>query len=59
MIALVKRLPQEILDHFLIENVNARLKKITERQLRPLTLLESDEAKIRRFGEILNQFRDV
>lgn len=53
MIALVKKLPQEILDHFLAENVDAKLKNITERRLRPLTLLESDEDKIKRFWEIL------
>ena len=55
MIALVKKLPQEIIDYFYKEDNSENLRKTTERKLRPLTLLESDEEKIKGFMEIVNQ----
>lgn len=54
MIALGRKLPQEILDCFYRENVSEELKYITERKLRPLTLLGSDEEKIEQFMEMFN-----
>lgn len=51
MIALVKKLPQEILD-YLTRQAPENPCYFTERKLRPLTLMESDEAKIQRFREL-------
>jgi len=49
MIALVKKLPKEILDYFYMENNSDEMKYLSERKLRPLTLIESDEEKIELF----------
>jgi hypothetical protein len=49
MIALVRKLPKEILDYFYKENNSEELKYLTERKLRPLTLLKSDSEKIEQF----------
>jgi len=54
MIALVKKLPQEIIDYFTGKVEPANLNYFTERRLSPLTLLKSDEAKIERFREMKN-----
>jgi len=51
MIALCKRLPAQITDYLL--NAEPKiLKHFTERKLRPLTLLASDDDKIERFDEM-------
>jgi hypothetical protein len=52
MIALIKKLPQEILNYFYMENNAENSNDFTERKLRPLTLLGSDEEKIETFNEI-------
>lgn len=52
MIALVKKLPQEIIDYFTSKENPKNFSYFTERKLRPLTLMKSDEAKIKKFGEI-------
>jgi len=52
MIALVKKLPQEIVDYFKNNDGEINLNYFTERRLRPLTLMESDEAKIEKFREM-------
>jgi hypothetical protein len=60
MIALCKRLPPEITDYLINTDEPEILKHFTERRLRPLTLLVSDEDKIKKFDEIreaLNSFR--
>ena len=60
MIALCKRLPPEITDYLINTDEPEILKHFTERKLRPLTLLASDEDKIKKFDEMreaLNSFR--
>ncbi len=52
MIALVKKLPQEIIDYLTPKDDPEDPCHFTERKLRPLTLMESDEAKIERFREM-------
>ena len=52
MIALLKRLPQEIIDYLIKIYATKRLSEFTERKLRPLTLMESDEDKIEKFMEM-------
>lgn len=52
MIAMVKKLPQEIRDYFMNNNESLDLSYFTERKLRPLTLLKSDKVKIDMFREI-------
>lgn len=52
MIALRKRLPPEITDYLINTDEPEILKHFTERRLRPLTLLESDEDKIKKFDEM-------
>jgi hypothetical protein len=54
MIALVKKLPQEIIDYIKSKDHHEDLYYFTERRLRPLTLLESDEAKIDGFRKMKN-----
>jgi hypothetical protein len=49
MIALVKRLPQEILYYLTSADMSQDLSYFTERKLRPLTLMESDDKKIEKF----------
>lgn len=51
MIALVTRLPKEILD-YLVNNESVNSYYFTERKLRPLTLMESDDDKLRKFDEM-------
>ena len=46
MIALIKKLPRVILDYFFMEDNSENLRNFTERKLRPVTLLDSDEEKI-------------
>jgi len=50
-IALLKKLPNQIIDA--IASVPGANQYITERKLRPLTLLATDEEKISRFEEML------
>jgi len=60
MIALYKRLPAEITDFLMNVDESKILKHFTERKLRPLTLMATNEDKIRKFTEIresLNSFR--
>jgi hypothetical protein len=52
MIAIVKKLPQEIRDYFMKNNESLGLSYFTERKLRLLTLLKSDKVKIDMFREI-------
>ncbi len=52
MIALCKRLPSEITDYLMNTDEPEILKHFTERRLRPLTLLASDEDKIKKFDEM-------
>jgi hypothetical protein len=54
MIALIKKLPQEIVNYFYMENNSENMKYFTERKLRPLTILNSDEEKIESFYKIKN-----
>ncbi len=49
MIAIVKKLPQEITNYFMSNNESLDLSYFTERKLRPLTLLKSDKTKIEMF----------
>ena len=55
MIALVNKLPKEILDYFQRKDKPKEVQSFTERKFRPLTLLESDEEKIKRFREMVNR----
>jgi len=60
MIALCKRLPPEITEYLINTDEPEILKHFTERKLRPLTLVASDEDKIKKFyemREVLNSFR--
>jgi hypothetical protein len=60
MIALCRRLPPEITEYLINTDESEILKHFTERKLRPLTLLASDEDKIKKFyemREVLNSFR--
>ncbi len=43
MIALAKKLPSEISDLFIDSKNSDKLRHITERKLRPITLMKSDE----------------
>jgi hypothetical protein len=52
MIALYKRLPIVITDFLMNTDKPEILKHFTERRLRPLTLLASDEDKIKKFDEM-------
>ncbi len=52
MIALCKRLPPEITDYLINTDEPEILKHFTERRLRLLTLLASDEDKIKKFDEM-------
>jgi hypothetical protein len=52
MIALCKRLPPEITNYLINTYEPEILKHFTERKLRPLTLLVSDEDKIKKFYEM-------
>jgi hypothetical protein len=52
MIALCKRLPPEITEYLINTDEPEILKHFTERKLRPLTLLASDEDKIKKFYEM-------
>jgi hypothetical protein len=58
MIALVIKLPQEIIDYLTNKDEKPDLCYFTERKLRPLTLLESNEAKIEKFNEMKNVLVD-
>ncbi len=52
MIALCKKLPVRITDNLKNTEEPEIMKYFTERRLRPLTLLASDEDKIRAFEEM-------
>ena len=52
MVALYNRLPARITDYLMNTDETDILKHFTERRLRPLTLLASDDAKIRNFDEM-------
>ena len=53
MIALCKRLPSEITDYLMNTDDPETLKFFTERRLRPLTLMATDDDKITRFKEMV------
>jgi len=63
MIALVKKLTREIIDCFSNSDEPIDLSYFTEKKLRPLTLMRSDGAKVKRFGEMqnmkTNQFNEI
>lgn len=50
MVALYRRLPAQITDYLMNTHDSEILKYFTERRLRPLTLLESDNDKLRKFN---------
>ena len=52
MLALLKKLPRVILDEFLDAADQGAMAHITERSLRPLTRMDSDEAKVSKFMEM-------
>ena len=52
MVALYNRLPALITDYLMNNDEPAVLKYFTERRLRPLTLLASDDDKLRKFDEM-------
>jgi len=52
MVALYNRLPAQITDYLMKTDDPVVLKHFTERRLRPLTLLTSDDEKILKFFEI-------
>ena len=52
MIALYNRLPVRITEFPTNTDARENLKHFTERRLRPLTLLASDEDKINKFDEL-------
>ena len=56
MIALVIRLPKEIIDFLVSQDDPQSLSYFTERKLRPLTLLESDEEKVMRFRGMVEDY---
>ena len=56
MMSLIKKLPQEILEYFYMENNSNEVKYYTERKLRPLTLMDSDKEKVEKFkGMVSNE----
>lgn len=54
MIAIVKKIPREITDFFMYNNESLDLTYFTERKLRPLTLMEAEDAKIEMFRKMKN-----
>jgi len=54
MVALYNRLPSRITEYLMNIDEPEILKHFTERRLRPLTLLASDDDKIRKFDEMRN-----
>lgn len=53
MIALAKNLPDEITELFLDSKHSAKLQHITERKLRPLTMMKSNFEKIEAFEKLM------
>lgn len=53
MIAICKRLPSEITDYLMDTDDPETLKFYTERRLRPLTLMATNDDKITRFNEMI------
>jgi len=54
MIALVKKLPKEIVDYLMEDEEPRKFSYFSERRLRPLTLLKSDKEKMKYFIGMLN-----
>ena len=52
MIALVKKLPKDIIDYFLNEDNSENFGNFNERRLRPLTLMKCDIDKIKEFKKM-------
>jgi hypothetical protein len=52
MVALYNRLPTPITDYLMNNDEPEVMKYFTERRLRPLTLLASDDDKLRKFEEM-------
>jgi hypothetical protein len=55
MIAICKRLPTKITEFLMDTHEPEILKYFTERRLRPLTLLASDDDKIKKFDEMMEE----
>ncbi|MBN2029816.1 hypothetical protein JW824_06170 [bacterium] len=53
MIVLAKKLPNEISDLFIDSKNSDKLRHITERKLRPLTLMKSNSEKIEAFENLM------
>ena len=53
MVALIKKLPSEILDCFHMEYNSESIGFFTERKLRPLTLMDSDKEKLNKFWAMI------
>ncbi|MFC1838419.1 hypothetical protein ACFL1N_02480 [Thermodesulfobacteriota bacterium] len=53
MVAIVKKLPEKIIDCFLRGDLSDEIRYFTERKLRPLTLLDSDDMKIKKILQML------
>ena len=58
MIALYKRLPADITDFLMNVDEPNILKHFTERRLRPLTLMDSDDEKIQEF-EVIRELLNI
>jgi hypothetical protein len=54
MVALYKRLPARITDYLMNTDEPKILKHFTERRLRPLTLLASEDEKLKKFDEMID-----
>ena len=53
MVALYNRLPARITDYLMNTDESEILKNFTERRLRPLTLLASEDEKLKKFDEMI------
>ncbi|MGA1867721.1 MAG: hypothetical protein ACMUJM_04150 [bacterium] len=56
MIALITRLPEEIIDFLISKNESEYLSYFTERRLRPLTKIKNPELQREKFGELLRAY---
>jgi hypothetical protein len=59
MVALYNRLPSRIMDYLMNTDEPEILKYFTEKKLRPLTLLVSDDEKLRKFDEMRKALANV
>ena len=56
MIALVTKLPEEIIERLINKNEPESLSYFNERQLRPLTQIKNPELQKEKFGELLSAY---